>query len=229
MYCPKCGHQNPDDARFCMQCRADLAALLPAAVESPAASSPTPRQNSAGTTPWKRVVAAVVVLVALLGGWLLLTGAGAPHGAAVAAPTTAPAAVPNVSAFSGTNPAATSDEEAIRQMLQDQTTYLNGGNVDAYMTTIALEAGNARASTEASLRQLAPLKLRYSLEDIKVLSIQNRRAVVRVVQTTRASQPMSVPFRDNRSTFDHTLVKESGGWKVLSSVVISTQFLQNGS
>lgn len=126
------------------------------------------------------------------------------------------------------------DEGAIRGVLESQVRYLNDRNVDGYMTTVASEAPG-RAMTEATMRQLAAYDMRYTLEDVKVLNVQNGRGVVRVVQTTRAvgTAPKMffglVQFTDNRSTVEHTVIKESKGWKVLRSTVISTEPLAAGS
>lgn len=126
------------------------------------------------------------------------------------------------------------DEGAIRGMLESQVRYLNERNVDGFMTTIASEAPG-RAMTEATMRQMTSYDLRYTLEDVKVLNVQNSRGVVRVIQTTRVvgTPPKFffglVQFTDNRSTVEHTVIKESKGWKVLSSTVISTQPLSGSS
>lgn len=126
------------------------------------------------------------------------------------------------------------DEGAIRSMFESQVRYLNERNVDAYMTTIASEAPG-RAMTEVTMRQMAAYDLRYSMDDFKVLNMQDGHGVVRVVQTTRAvGAPPKIllgllPFNDNRSTIEHTVVKESKGWKVLRSNIINSEPLAGGS
>lgn len=129
---------------------------------------------------------------------------------------------------------AAGDEGAIRSLMESQTRYLNERNVDGYMSTIASEAPG-RAMTEGTMKQMASYDIRYTLENVKILNVQDGRGVVRVVQTTRAAgaQPKVffglLPFNDNRSTVEHTVVKESKGWKVLRSSVINSEPLQGGT
>jgi uncharacterized membrane protein YvbJ len=56
-YCPECGHKNPGEARFCMQCATPLAGQ-----QSPAAGSGSPQRER---TDWATIVAAVLAFLSL--------------------------------------------------------------------------------------------------------------------------------------------------------------------
>lgn len=126
------------------------------------------------------------------------------------------------------------DEADIRKLLEAQIGYLNARDVDGYMSTIASEA-QGRPGTEMMMRQLAGYSLRYEIEDVKILNVQNGRGVARVIQTTRVTGPRPklffglVDVQDNRSTFEHTVVKESRGWKVQSSTIVNVEQLAGGN
>jgi hypothetical protein len=72
MFCPKCGEENPDDARFCGTCGA---ALPGSPVPSAAASGPPIRSSQAPSTPGDQTVpaglkfgiAAATVFIPLIG------------------------------------------------------------------------------------------------------------------------------------------------------------------
>lgn len=73
MFCPRCGSQLPDGARFCSRCGSTLGG------EKPVAPAPAPAQQPAGPKPRRRRVVAIVVaaLAVLLAGggaawWFLL-------------------------------------------------------------------------------------------------------------------------------------------------------------
>src|SRR5919199_2535442 len=77
------------------------------------------------------------------------------------------------------------DEAQIRELLQSQLDFLHDGDVAGYMSTIASDAPG-RAATEQQLRQMSGYTLQFTLEDVQVLTVEETRAVERVVQTTRA-------------------------------------------
>ncbi len=60
--CPECGHDNPGDARFCMECGAALGERLPAAPPGPARSAPPPKEEGVN---WAAIVAAVLAFLSL--------------------------------------------------------------------------------------------------------------------------------------------------------------------
>lgn len=99
MYCPKCGARNDEDARFCVKCRADLAAARGAVPPRRELSAGTSRLSSRGrlasSTTWRLVVPGLAVLAILLGGWWALARSASspvavPEPVANVAPTGAP-------------------------------------------------------------------------------------------------------------------------------------------
>ena len=91
MFCRKCGRENPDDARFCQQCGADLNAPVappppppapePQAFVPPPSFAPPPQYNAGVAPPQKNNTGLIVGIVAgLIGvavlgllGWLVMS------------------------------------------------------------------------------------------------------------------------------------------------------------
>ena len=84
MWCSACGHDNPEEARFCGRCGrlldglppqpSDAAPQKPASVRSQArARSATPDERDAAGI-WQRVVLALAALLLLLGGLTSIQG-----------------------------------------------------------------------------------------------------------------------------------------------------------
>ncbi|MEJ2209821.1 MAG: zinc ribbon domain-containing protein [Anaerolineae bacterium] len=62
-YCPECGHQNPAEARFCMNCGHPLAGQPARAAQANAA--PTAVRPGSEGTDWAGIVAALLAFLSL--------------------------------------------------------------------------------------------------------------------------------------------------------------------
>jgi len=62
-YCPECGHQNPIEARFCMDCGHPLAG--PPVRTNPAYNRPAAVRPDSGGTDWAGIVAAILAFLSL--------------------------------------------------------------------------------------------------------------------------------------------------------------------
>jgi len=66
MFCPECGNQNPDTAKFCIKCGYNYSHLS-SSVSSPPPQLPLPQRTSAKTSNNSLPIVAVIVSVLLLG------------------------------------------------------------------------------------------------------------------------------------------------------------------
>ncbi len=81
MYCPACGHENPDSNRFCTSCGVDLAALREPGRETKAGGPGSRLPMLLGSTRRERLVTAgtvVAILVAVVAFFALDTGEEEP-------------------------------------------------------------------------------------------------------------------------------------------------------
>jgi uncharacterized membrane protein YvbJ len=61
-FCPECGHENPGEGRFCMDCGASMAgAPIARQLDDHASSAPSQDQG----TDWATIVAAVLAFLSL--------------------------------------------------------------------------------------------------------------------------------------------------------------------
>ncbi|MDO8670105.1 MAG: hypothetical protein Q7O66_01575 [Dehalococcoidia bacterium] len=108
------------------------------------------------------------------------------------------------------------DEAEIRHVINSQADLINNRDAKGFLDTLASDS-KERSDNDETFKQISSYDVKFKFEDIKVTSNKDGRAVARVVVT------MHMTGQDARMTVDYTLVKESKGWKVLSSDAVSTE------
>jgi len=123
-----------------------------------------------------------------------------------------------------TEPAAAqftgADRAAALALFPAQMAALAAGDGAAYGRTLA---GHVDGPIDAALTQtLRQAGIKYSLDSEKLLSLQDGRALVQITVTTTGTAPN---FRNNRTVSNNTVIREGGGWKELSTLVMKVEYI----
>lgn len=112
-----------------------------------------------------------------------------------------------------------SPEEAIEKNIE----FMNAENIEGTMTTIHPESESFE-TTENFLKQLFKVyDLNYKIERLEVVDENDQQAVVNFTQvTTKINGP---DFKDNRIRGTHILRKDGDSWKIFSTKITETQYL----
>jgi len=112
------------------------------------------------------------------------------------------------------------DTAAALAIFPTQIAALAAGDGVTYGRTLA---GHVDSPADAALIQtLQAAGIHYSLDDEKLISLDDGRAVVQTTVTTTGTAP---GFRNNRTVLNHTVIHEGSGWKDLSSLVMKVEYL----
>lgn len=101
--------------------------------------------------------------------------------------------------------------------------YMNEEDLEGVMTTVHPKSPNY-AATEAMAKQIFDrYDLNYKIENIKVLTENDKEAKVEFTQVT--TKIKGKDFKNNKATGIHTLKKDGDSWKVYSTEMVNVEFL----
>jgi hypothetical protein len=115
-----------------------------------------------------------------------------------------------------------SEQAAIKLLIQQQFKALNERNPEAYMATLDPKSPGFQL-TKSTISEVFKRLLKYEPTKIEILGISENEAKVRIEQTTTKIE--GPPFRDNKMVILHTLRQSNGEWKFFSSEVEKIQYL----
>jgi len=115
-----------------------------------------------------------------------------------------------------------SEQAAIKLLIEQQFKALNERNPEAYMATLDPNSPGFQL-TKTAISEVFKRPLKYEPTKIEILGISGNEAKVRIAQTTTKIE--EIPFRDNRMVILHTLRKSNGAWKFFSSEPENVQYL----
>jgi hypothetical protein len=115
-----------------------------------------------------------------------------------------------------------SEQAAIKLLIEQQFKALNERNTEAYMATVDPKSPGFKA-TKTTISEVFKRHLKYEATKIEILGISGNEAKVRIEQTT--TKIKKIPFRDNRMVILHTLRKSNGAWKFFSTELENVQYL----
>ena len=116
------------------------------------------------------------------------------------------------------------EEEAVKQVLEDQVKYLRNEDLEGVMLTIHPESPLYAQTRDQLKIVFEQFDLEYDLDDVEVVEMSDNQAKVRAVRTTRKlSGPEGI--KDTRKTELYTLRKSESGWGVYESQTESTENL----
>jgi hypothetical protein len=109
------------------------------------------------------------------------------------------------------------------EVIQANIDYMNSEDLDGVMSTIHPESPSFN-TTENLAKQLFKIyDLNYKIEKVEVTSESDQEATVNFTQlTTKISGPQ---FRNNRIQGTHTVRKDGDSWKLYSTKILNTEFL----
>lgn len=119
----------------------------------------------------------------------------------------------------GSKPYYSTPEEAI----QANTDYMNSENLVGVMSTIYPESESYEITENLITQLFKVYDLNYKIEKLEVVDEYKNESVVNFTQlTTKINGPM---FRDNRVKGTHILKKDGDSWKIFSTKITDTKFL----
>ncbi|MCC3422486.1 MAG: hypothetical protein JGK12_00810 [Microcoleus sp. PH2017_01_SCD_O_A] len=118
----------------------------------------------------------------------------------------------------------TSDQAAIKLLIDRQFKALNERNPESYMATVDPNSPGFQP-TIITIAEVFKRNLKYEPTKIEIVGISGNEAKVRIEQTTTKIDGSSSTFRDNKMIILHTLRKSNGEWKFFSSVPENIQYL----
>lgn len=119
----------------------------------------------------------------------------------------------------GSNPYYSTPEEAI----QANTDYMNSENLEGVMSTIYPESDSYEITENLVIQLFKAYDLNYKIEKLEVVDEDENESEVNFTQlTTKINGPK---FRDNRVKGTHILKKDGDSWKIFSTKIIDTEFL----
>lgn len=113
------------------------------------------------------------------------------------------------------------NERELADVVLSSTDAFNMKDVAGYMSTIDPESESYAETKEYVELVFEKYNLLASIDEIKVESIKDDEASVRVVQTT-VRNGSGKKFADSQSVLLHTMVSRGGVWYISSTVVEST-------
>ncbi len=117
----------------------------------------------------------------------------------------------------------TPDETAVREMFYTNFTAVVLEDVEAMLQTMSPACPGYAEAVEAARQAFRTYDFSYQIEEGPNINVRGNEASVEVVQVTRrAAGP---EFRNNRTRFTHSLVKEEGGWKMSSTSFDEIEYL----
>lgn len=116
----------------------------------------------------------------------------------------------------------TSEQAAIKLLIDRQFKALNERNPEAYMATVDPSSPGFEA-TKITISEVFKRLLKYEPTKIEIVGISGNEAKVRIEQTTTKIE--GAPFRDNKMIILHTFRKSNGEWKFFSSEPENVQYL----
>ena len=119
----------------------------------------------------------------------------------------------------------TADEEAVKNVIQNNIKALQEENLENYLATLHPDSPGY-AQMEALCPKIFEIyDLQHKLVETKILKISGDEARVR---TTQEARRISGPenYKDNRSTMVHTLKKYKGHWKLFNTEQESMELLE---
>lgn len=119
----------------------------------------------------------------------------------------------------GRKPYYATPEEAI----QANTDYMNSENLEGVMSTIHPESDSYEITENLVTQLFKVYDLNYKIEKLEVVDEDKNESVVNFTQlTTKINGPK---FRDNRVKGTHILKKDGNSWKIFSTKITDTEFL----
>ena len=116
----------------------------------------------------------------------------------------------------------TEDELAVAQVSVSSTDAFNAEDIDAYMALIDPASSAYDSTREQTVWLFETYHLNSVIDDLRIDSLSQDKAVVTVTQTTRRVNGEDKAFTPRRAELEHTLVKLNGGWLFSSTIVRSS-------
>lgn len=117
------------------------------------------------------------------------------------------------------NPYYATPEEVVQKNID----FMNDENIEGTLSTI-FPGSDSYDATENLVKKLFKVyDLNYKLEKIEVVEENDKKAVVNFTQlTTKVSGPN---FKNNRVMGTHILKKDGDSWKIFSTKILDTKFI----
>ncbi|MCK5598668.1 hypothetical protein KAI78_03505 [bacterium] len=117
-----------------------------------------------------------------------------------------------------------SDEDAVMKTINDSLKATTDEDVDAYMATIHSSAAGLDKVKTMLDKMFEEYDFKYDINEKTFIGIEGDEAKVRLdVTTTKVSGPA---FKTNRMVSTVILKKDDGVWKISSSTIEDSKFLE---
>ncbi|MDP4117429.1 MAG: hypothetical protein Q8903_14940 [Bacteroidota bacterium] len=114
-----------------------------------------------------------------------------------------------------------SKDAGVKQTIEESFNALKSENVDKYLATIDEDSPMYKTNKQIAPFIFSAYDLDYKVENIKIISNENDKAVVEV--TVAVKKIKGPRFDDTRSISSNILVKKQGKWKIQSTSTIKTE------
>jgi len=109
------------------------------------------------------------------------------------------------------------------EVIQANIDYMTTENLDGVMSTIHPESPSFKTTENLAKQLFKIFNLNYKIEKLEVTNENEQEATVNFIQlTTKISGPQ---FKNNRIQGVHIVRKDGDSWKLYSTKILNTEFL----
>jgi hypothetical protein len=120
-----------------------------------------------------------------------------------------------------------SKEEQLKEAININLNTLEQEDLKGYMATLIIPSDQTSQTKETYKKIFEDYDLKYTIENIKVLTTDNEDAQVEVVQLTKKLQ--GIDFADNRITAIHHLKQNNGQWKIFHTDLKNIEYIKENT
>ncbi|PID82412.1 MAG: hypothetical protein CSB16_01555 [Clostridiales bacterium] len=112
------------------------------------------------------------------------------------------------------------DEKAIREVVEQNFKYFEQKDWEAYSKTVDMSEEEVEQHNKELDEMFSKYEIRFDIEEFEITKIEGNKAEVRVVAVTQNMNDL--PYKDNRSTAIHEMIKKDGKWLFCKSIITET-------